>query len=148
MPQEYTELEKIDLLRNRADLSYSEAKKFLDEADGDVVQALVLIEREGKQRYERIYSKGSELLDRIKELIRQGNVNKIRVKTKENVVLEIPVTAGVVGAMIAPSLAIIGAVAALATNCSIEVERGKPEGGSAEPGNKDETNEPSPEEWH
>ncbi len=146
MPQEYTELEKIDLLRNRADLSYSEAKKFLDEADGDVVQALVLIEREGKQRYEKIYSKGSELLERIKELIRQGNVNKIRVKTKENVVLEIPVTAGVVGAMIAPSLAIIGAVAALATNCSIEVERGKPEGGPAEQGNKDETNGPSPEE--
>lgn len=147
MPQEYTELEKIDLLRNRADLSYGEAKKFLDEADGDVVQALVLIEREGKQRYEKIYSKGSELLERIKELIRQGNVNKIRVKTRENVVLEIPVTAGVVGAMIAPSLAIIGAVAALATNCSIEVERGKPEGGTAEQGNSDETHEPSPEQW-
>lgn len=148
MPYEYTELEKIDLLRNRADLSYSEAKKYLDEAGGDVVEALVLIEKEGKQRYEKIYSKGSELLERIKEIIRQGNVNKIRVKTGENVVLEIPVTAGVVGAMLAPSLAIIGAVAALATNCSIEVERaGRPEGG-AEPPKKDETNEPSPNQWH
>lgn len=116
-------LEKIDLLRERADISYADAEKLLAEAGGDVLQALILAEERGKERKEFVFTKGSELLERVKEIIRQGNVSKIRVKTGENVVLEIPITAGVVGALMAPTLALLGVVAALATNCSIEVER-------------------------
>ncbi len=119
-------LEKIDLLRERADISYADARALLEEAGGDVLQALVLAEQRGKERKEFVFTKGSELLERVKEIIRQGNVSKIRVKTGDDIVLEIPITAGVVGALVAPTLAIVGAVAALATNCSIEVERLNP----------------------
>ena len=66
--------------------------------------------------------KGEELLAKIKELLHQGNISRIIVKNEEGkVYLEIPVTVGVVGALILPVLAAIGALAALAANFTIEV---------------------------
>ena len=61
--------------------------------------------------------------DKVKELLRRANVTKIRVKQDERTILELPVTAGVVGAVVAPELAILGAMAALITKCTVEVER-------------------------
>ncbi len=66
--------------------------------------------------------KGEELLKKIKELIHEGNVRKIIIKNEEGkTYLEIPVTIGIVGAIIAPVLAAVGAIAALAANFKIEV---------------------------
>lgn len=66
--------------------------------------------------------KGEELLAKIKELLHQGNISRIIVKNEEGkVYLEIPVTIGVVGALVLPVLAAIGALAALAANFTIEV---------------------------
>lgn len=66
--------------------------------------------------------KGEELLKKIKELIHEGNVRKIIIKNEEGkTYLEIPVTIGVVGAIIAPVLAAVGAIAALAANFKIEI---------------------------
>ncbi|MBC8488869.1 MAG: DUF4342 domain-containing protein [Bacteroidetes bacterium] len=68
--------------------------------------------------------KGEELLKKIKELIHEGNVRKIIIKNEEGkTYLEIPVTVGVVGAIIAPILAAVGAIAALAASFTIEVVR-------------------------
>ncbi len=67
---------------------------------------------------------GEELLDKIKELIHEGNVRKIIIKNeKGETYLEIPITLGVIGAILAPVFAAIGALAALAANFTIEVER-------------------------
>ena len=67
---------------------------------------------------------GEELVATIKEIIRQGNAKKIIVKGKEgNEILSFPVTVGVVGIVLAPVFAALGAVAALATECTIVVER-------------------------
>jgi len=64
------------------------------------------------------------LIERIKELLHEGNVTKIIVKDeKGKVLLEIPATVGVVGAVIVPWLAALGVIAALVTNCKIVVER-------------------------
>ncbi len=64
------------------------------------------------------------LVDRIKELLHEGNVTRIIVKDmKGKVLLEIPATIGVVGVVIAPWLAALGVIAALVTNCKIVVER-------------------------
>ena len=63
------------------------------------------------------------MVDKVKDLVRRGNITKIRVKQDENVLIEVPVTAGVVGVLLAPQLAIIGAVAALVSKCTIEIER-------------------------
>ena len=66
----------------------------------------------------------SNLVDRIKELLHEGNVTRIIVKDeKDKTLLEIPVTVGVIGAVLAPWLTALGVIAALATNCKIVVER-------------------------
>ena len=68
--------------------------------------------------------KGEELLQKIKQLIHEGNVSRIIIKDDNGrTYLEIPVTIGVVGAIFAPVLAAVGALAALAANFTIEVIR-------------------------
>jgi len=67
---------------------------------------------------------GEELLTKVKDLIRAGNVRKIIIKDKAGKeLISIPVTAGVVIAVLAPILAAVGALAALVTECTIVVER-------------------------
>jgi len=67
---------------------------------------------------------GEELLGKVKELINEGNVRSITIKDKNNnVILNLPLTFGVVAAVIAPVLAAVGAAAALLTECTITVER-------------------------
>lgn len=68
--------------------------------------------------------KGEELLAKIKQLIHDGNISRIIIKDDDGkVYLEIPVTIGVIGAVFAPVLAAVGALAALAANFTIEVVR-------------------------
>lgn len=67
---------------------------------------------------------GEELVAKVRELIHEGNVRRIIIKNAEGTnLLEIPLTLGVVGAVIVPSLATVGAIAAVITDCSITVER-------------------------
>jgi len=65
-----------------------------------------------------------ELVKKVKSLLHEGNVRRIIVRDDEgHVLLELPVTAGLVGALLAPWLAAVGAIAALVTRCNISVER-------------------------
>ena len=66
---------------------------------------------------------GDELVKRVKELLHEGNVRRVVIKQGDRTVVEFPVTVGVVGALVAPALAALGAVAALLSECTIEVER-------------------------
>jgi hypothetical protein len=73
--------------------------------------------------WESIESSGAELLEKVKELVREGNVRRVVVKQHGRPVAEFPLTVGVVGAVLAPALAAIGALAAVLTECTLEVER-------------------------
>ncbi|NWG11035.1 DUF4342 domain-containing protein [Candidatus Bathyarchaeota archaeon] len=65
-----------------------------------------------------------DFIEKVKQLLHEGNVTRIIVKDeKGKVLLEIPATVGVIGAVLAPWLAALGVIAALATNCKIVVER-------------------------
>jgi len=67
---------------------------------------------------------GENLLKKVKELIAEGNVRRISIKDKKGKTLvELPLTLGVVGAVLVPVLAAVGAIAALVTECTISVER-------------------------
>ena len=67
---------------------------------------------------------GEKILEKINELLKEGNARRILIKNeKKEVILEVPLTIGVVGTILAPVLAAIGALAALMTNCTIEVIR-------------------------
>ncbi|HOB53907.1 MAG TPA: DUF4342 domain-containing protein [Acidobacteriota bacterium] len=77
-----------------------------------------------RSRTEEFRLDGSELLDKIKELIHQGNIRRITIKNESGqTMLEIPLTLGLVGAALLPVLAAVGALAALVTRCSIVVEK-------------------------
>jgi Domain of unknown function (DUF4342) len=66
---------------------------------------------------------GNELLATIKYLIHEGKVRRITVKQEGHIIAEFPLAVGVVGAALAPPLAAIGAITALVTDCTIEIER-------------------------
>ncbi|NLW46085.1 MAG: DUF4342 domain-containing protein [Firmicutes bacterium] len=121
-------LDKVDIVRKRMSVSYEEAKLALESVNWDVVEAIVKLEKEEQSRKEEIFVRGNELVEKFKELVKKGNVTKIRVKQDDKVLVEVPVTAGVVGAVLAPQLAVIGGVAALVSKCVLEIERGNPEG--------------------
>jgi hypothetical protein len=77
-----------------------------------------------KKKKETFQVTGEELLAKVKELIKEGNVREITIKNKKGEsLIVLPLTIGVVGAVLAPPLAAVGAIAALVTECTITVER-------------------------
>jgi len=75
-------------------------------------------------RTEEFRVKGEELLTKIKALIHAGNIRRIIIKDKDGkVLIEFPLTLGVVGVVLAPTLAAVGAIAALVTEATIVVEK-------------------------
>jgi hypothetical protein len=73
--------------------------------------------------WETIKVNGAHLLDAFKNLIHEGNVRRVVIKQDDRTIAEFPLTVGVVGAALAPPLAAVGAIAALVTECTIDVER-------------------------
>jgi subtilase family serine protease len=115
-------LEKIDIVRERTGCSYEKAKFYLDQNDQNVVEAIIAFEQEHKLKEEYEVS-GENLLNKIKELIKEGNVRKIIIKQNDKVVLNIPVNFGIVALVLAPYLAVIGAIIAVSQKYTIEVDR-------------------------
>ena len=80
-----------------------------------------------KTRTEEFQVNGDALLAKIKELLHEGNIRRVIIKNEEGrTMIDIPLTFGVVGALIAPQLAAIGAIAALITHGAIVVEKVEP----------------------
>lgn len=81
-------------------------------------------EEKGKKfSTEELRVSGAQLLDKVKELIHEGNIRRIVIKQDGRSVMELPLTVAAVGVVLAPVLAAVGAFAALASNSSIVVER-------------------------
>lgn len=123
------ELTKIDLIRERLAVSYREAKEALDQAEGDVVKALVNLEGQETKGDRNLEDKARELGDYIKEIIRKGNVTKVRLKKDNKIVFEISATIGVIGVggvLLSPILAVlgvVGTVTAFVKNYRLEIVR-------------------------
>lgn len=96
--------------------------------EADQVEEQPRLEAGEGGRGEKYRVAGEKLLSKVKELLKEGNVRRITIKNDEDkTLIEIPLTFGVVGAAIFPVWAAVGAIAALVTDCSIEVERHQPE---------------------
>lgn len=115
-------LEKVDLIRERLDVSYQEAKSALDRAGGDVVSALVILEEE-KER-----DKGCALLGQLRTFCERGIETRVRLKKGDDTLLDVPASAGLlglVGMLVSGELAVLGAVGtvtAMLHNCTLEVD--------------------------
>jgi len=77
-----------------------------------------------KKQKEEFKVEGKKVVNKVKALIHEGNVRKIVVKDKKGkVIMSIPVTAGVIGAIFLPPLVVLGALVAMVSECTIVVER-------------------------
>lgn len=75
-------------------------------------------------RTEEFCVDGEKIVSKIKELLREGNIRRVIIKDRDGkTLMEIPVTFGVVGVLIAPQLAALGAIAALLTEATVVVEK-------------------------
>lgn len=84
------------------------------------------IQDKANARYREVKVKGSQLKDKIREIVEEGNARRVIIKKDERVLLEFPLSVGVGGAaaavLLAPTLAAVGAIAALVTDVSILIE--------------------------
>ncbi|NLJ78103.1 MAG: DUF4342 domain-containing protein [Tissierellia bacterium] len=114
-------LEKVDRVVERTGVLFAEAKEALEKTDGDVVEAIIYIEKKASSQSKDISDKGERMVNKVKEIVKKGNVTKITVKKDGEVLLNIPVTAAAIGTILAAPLAILGLGSALISKCTIEV---------------------------
>ena len=133
------DLEKIEIVKEKLNCSYEVAREALEKTGGDVVQALILLEEEksnGQKQNDKknVYKvKGQQLLNKIKEIVREGNASKIIVKNnKEETLVEIPITAGVIGLVLFPYIGILAGMVAMYKEYILEIERNKNIGNNME----------------
>ncbi|OLR55309.1 hypothetical protein BHK98_04050 [Hornefia porci] len=116
-------LEKIELVKDRTGVTYKEAKEALEKADGNVVEAIIAIEDniDETSSSRKISAQGEEFLSKMKEVVHKGNVARIVVKRRGETILNIPLNAGVLGAIVAPWGIVIGVLAAFSFKCQVEM---------------------------
>ena len=115
-------LEKIELVKDRTGVSYKEAKDALEACDGSVVDAIIAIEE--KMDEKEPGSMGEYVrttVGKVKELVNKGNITKISVKKDDESIVNIPVTVGLVGAVLAPWGLLAAAIAAFGFKCKVEL---------------------------
>lgn len=140
-------LEKVDMVRERTKVTYAEAKEALEACDGNVLEALIYIEKNNEHKtsddsFENLKDEFKntlsieELKTWFKELIAKGNVTRIKIKKDDEQLVDIPVNAGIAAGVIAvviPPILAAGVIAAIATQITIEITR---EDGTVEVVNK------------
>lgn len=135
-------LEKVDMVRERTGVSYEKAKQALEVSEGDVLEALIYIERtqdksNNNEAFEKDFESKTaisieELKACIKQMIEKGNVIRIKIKKDDVELIDIPVNAGIAAGVVAiviPPILAAGVIAAIATKITIEVTK---EDGSVE----------------
>lgn len=125
-------LQKIDLIRERTGLNYAEARELLEEANGDVVNALVILEDEDggvdldmdmDMNTDEIKQMAHEnVFTPVKRVFHKSNRSRIRVSNGEGTLMEIPATLGIAGALLAPRATALSAMALLMGHYTLEVD--------------------------
>ena len=117
-------LEKIELVKDRTGVSYKEAKDALEAADGSVVDAIIAIEETVDEKPTRkVNAAANETVEKIKELVKKGNISKITISRDGDILLNLPLNAGILGAIVAPWGVIAGIIAAFGFKCKIELTK-------------------------
>lgn len=114
-------LKKIDDILKRTDTDYSTAKKALEDTNGDVLDAIIMIENQNRSSTYAKNNKGEQIFNQLKDILAKGNATKITIKKNNEIIVNLPVTAGIIGAFVAPFLSAAGITAALLTQCSVEI---------------------------
>lgn len=128
-------LEQIEMLRERARVTYAEAKEVLEKCNGDILEALIMLEAQAKVRAPKIefhesgaWKTSTGIFSSVKKLIKKGNETKFVVRNWEGTVMEMPVTLLVIITAIMPPLVIAGILVALLTKHKISFIKPNGEG--------------------
>lgn len=114
-------LEKIELVKDRTGVTYKEAKEALEASEGNVVDAIISIEEKVDSEDSRsTKAKKDALVAKMKEIVRKGNISRITVTRDGETIINIPLTVGLVGSLVAPYGMIAATVAAFGFRCKIE----------------------------
>ena len=116
-------LEQIDELRKRANVSYEDAKNALEQSSGDLIEALVYLEKQNKIKPEETPCSESIFFKKVKKLIKKANETKLIIKKNDAVVLNICVTLAIIITISAFPLVIVALILALATNHKIRIQK-------------------------
>ncbi|MPQ42234.1 DUF4342 domain-containing protein [Clostridium tarantellae] len=127
-------LEKVDQIIDRTYVTYAEAKEALEKCNGDVLEALIYIENKQKEEYENKCEQKSEIavetLDDLKlwlkDILKKGNISRVKIKKNDKTLVDIPVNAGLAAGAIAllyPPVLAVGVVTAVATKLVIEITK-------------------------
>lgn len=122
-------LEKVDIVRERTGASYTEAKEALIACDGNVVDAIIYVEKMCKEKAQATPSSMDEFKKWLKSVLEKGNVTRIRIKKDDKVLIDMPVNAGVAITVVVGIIStelltlgvIAGAVVGVATKITIEI---------------------------
>lgn len=126
--EEREKLEKMDLLRTRFNVSYARAREVLEANGWDAVAATVELEQERGNQYrgftEELKVTGADLVETLKRLLHEGNINRIIVRDpKGTELLNLPVNGVLVVTLLLPIITALGAVVAVAMDYTVVVER-------------------------
>lgn len=117
-------LEKIELVKDRTGVSYKEAKEALEAADGSVVDAIIAIEETVNiSTGSKAGEFANETVEKVKELVKKGNITKISAKKDDETIVNIPVNIGLIGTIVAPWGILAAAIAAFGFKCKIELTK-------------------------
>ncbi|WP_432661838.1 DUF4342 domain-containing protein [Wukongibacter baidiensis] len=116
-------LEQIDSLRERANVSYEDAKEALEKFEGDIVEALVYLEKEKKIKARKKAESRGQFVDKLKKIIKKGNDTKFVIKNSKGTVLNIPITLAIIVSILATPFVIIALLAALLTKHRISIKK-------------------------
>ena len=124
-------IEAIDQVMERVPgATYAEVREALIKSDGDVIDAIILLqenstekEKENKKTFEEVFGKDSDKIkEEITELLRKSNVIRIVIEKNGKIIMNIPITVGVVGVVFAPILTLIGLSASVLAKYRIKIE--------------------------
>ncbi|WMJ79196.1 DUF4342 domain-containing protein [Clostridium sp. MB40-C1] len=118
-------LEQIELLKKRANISYEEAKETLEKFDGDIVEALIYLEK--NKKINKNCSCESKFLRNLEKLIKRGNKTKVVVRKEDETVLKTSVNLVILCTVLACPVTIVATILALVTKHTIRIEREKEE---------------------
>jgi len=130
-------LEKIEQLRERTGISYAEAKEILEKVNGDLVEALIYLEERGDSRLERLSSRCRDLSAQLGRFMAALHRSRFRVKVKDNTLVELPATYGILGAALFPKIAALGLIGMLFSEGAIEIQKGSGVAADSEASAKD-----------
>lgn len=119
-----SQLEQVDLLRQRANVSYEEAKIALEKSNGSLVEALVYLEKENKIKTETKFEAQGAVdqgLKTIRRWVKKGNESRFIIKKRDSELINLSVTVTVIASVVAPVIPLVGIPLALITNHRIKI---------------------------